>query len=469
LDRLALAVAQGDTLAVPQHTSTWDLFRSVLPPALLNDLDRKAPQAAYTPWVVTWLLVFQRLHGNATLNDAVAEFVLRFPDHALPDCQRARQHTLSANTGAYSAARSALAVRVLLWAADNAYRSLVGTYPPSWHGRRAFLLDGSTAQLAPTPELRAAYPPAANQHGNSAWPILHLAVAHELQSGLAVLPQFGPKYGPDAVSELTLSCGLLQRLPPGSILLADRNFGVFAFAWAAVQAKHDVLTRLTQPRFKAMRKRDRRLSAGKWELCWRPSAWDRKAHPDLPAGAEVTGWLHEVKVSERLTLWLFTTLAATGEALAQLYHRRQDVETDIRELKETLKLGELRGKSVAMVEKEMVAGVLAYNLAVQVRRLAAVRVNVQPRQLSFAGVWSLLKAFAAGLHEGKPAVQAEEEFARLLRAAGQRKLPHRTAGRSYPREVLPRGRKFPTRKRPKQVATPQPDAPQPAAPQPATQ
>lgn len=426
--------------------SEWQLFAKLLPPKLLNDLDPKAPQTAYTPWVVTWLLVFQRLNGNASLNDAVSEFILQFPPQAMPNCKRACEHTLSANSGAYSAARSSLDSRVLYWAADNVFNSLSNTYLPSWHDRRAFILDGTTARLAPTRALRVAYPPASNQHGSSPWPILHLAVAHELASGLAVLPQYGPKYGPDAISELVLAQGLLARLPNNSIVIADRNFGVFAFAWAAVAAGHDALLRMTQTRFKALKKKARFVGSGKWDLTWRPSAWDRKAHPELAEGAEVTGWLHEVKVSEKLTLWLFTTLDATGAELARLYHKRQNVETDIRDLKETLVLGEMTSKSVAMVEKELVAAVLAYNLANQVRRLAAQKQNIEPRHLSFAGVWSLVKAFVTSLLPGKTVAEMDEEFARLLRAASQRKVPRRVQGRSYPREVLPCGRKFPTRK-----------------------
>jgi hypothetical protein len=431
----------------PKPTSEWDLFAKLLPPKLLNDLDPRAAQTVYTPWVVTWLLVFQRLNGNATLNDAVSEFILRFPPEAVPDCKRGREHTISASSGAYSTARSTLDSRVLYWAADNVFNSLSTTYLPSWHDRRAFLLDGTTARLAPTRALRVAYPPATNQHGSSPWPILHLAVAHELASGLAVLPQYGPKYGPHAVSELVLAQGLLARLPDNSIVIADRNFGVFAFAWAAVAAGHDALLRMTQTRFKALLKKARSDGPGQWEVTWRPSAWDRKAHPELPEGVEVTGWLHEVKVSAKLTLWLFTTLAATGAELARLYHKRQNVETDIRDLKETLVLGEMTSKSVAMVEKELVAAVLAYNLANQVRRLAAQKLGIEPRRLSFAGVWSLVKAFVTSLLQGKTAAEMEEEFARLLRAASQRKVPHRGRERNYPREVLPSGRKFPTRKR----------------------
>jgi hypothetical protein len=140
-------------------------------------------------------------------------------------------------------------------------------------------------------------------------------------------------------------------------------------------------------------------------------------------------------------------VAGSAQELASLYGQRLHVETDIGDLKGILKLDELRGRSVDLVGKELLAGVLAYNLANQVRRLASARLKLEPRRLSFAGVWSLLKAFLAGLLDSKTPAEAEEDFERLLRAAGQRKLPQRAKGRSYPREVIPRGRKFPERKR----------------------
>ena len=138
---------------------------------------------------------------------------------------------------------------------------------------------------------------------------------------------------------------------------------------------------------------------------------------------------------------------ASGQALARLYHQRQDVETDIRDLKERLLLGEMTSRSVEMVEKELVAALVTYNLANQVRRVAAARLKLEPRRLSFAGVWSLMKVFMGNVLEGKSQAEAEAQFERLLRAAGQRKLPNRKKQRSYPREVIPRRSKFPARKR----------------------
>jgi hypothetical protein len=76
--------------------------------------------------------------------------------------------------------------------------------------------------------LKTAFPPASNQHGPGVWPIAHLVVAHELESGCALPPQLGAKFGPGAQSETELAQALLPRLPAAFIVIADRNFGIFS-------------------------------------------------------------------------------------------------------------------------------------------------------------------------------------------------------------------------------------------------
>jgi hypothetical protein len=257
----------------------------------------------------------------------------------------------------------------------------------------------------------------------------------------------GPMYGADARSELDMARELVPRLPAGSILLADANFGIFGVAWAAKQAGLGAVARLSGPRFGALLRQAVPEGPGKWKLSWKPSAWDRRSDRSLPADALIEGWLHEADIGGGKKLWLFTTEEGATEEMAALYKKRGDVETDIRDLKETLCLGRMKGRSKEMVEKELLAARLAANLANQVRRLAAAKAGVPPRKLGFAGTWSLLKAFLGALAEGLAGPAAEERFERLLIQAGRKKLPNRKAGRSYPREVLGRRQSFPTRKR----------------------
>jgi len=48
-------------------------FRSLLDRSNIDGYQKHPPTAIYTPWVVVWLMVYQRLHGNAPLSDAVTE------------------------------------------------------------------------------------------------------------------------------------------------------------------------------------------------------------------------------------------------------------------------------------------------------------------------------------------------------------------------------------------------------------
>ncbi|MDY3559084.1 IS4 family transposase [Gemmata sp. JC673] len=426
-----------------ERESALERLCAVLDPDVINGAQPTGAAAVYTPWVVLWLMVYQRLHANASLAQAVA--ALLGSTDLLPPNRRVTAGTLSANTAAYSQARSRLRSHIPDDVADRVFDTLVAGTAPSLGTRRVFVVDGTTITLAPTAELQRVFPPATNGAGTSAWPVWHWVVAHELASGCAIRPETGPMYGPERVSELALGLRLLSRLPPRSVLLADRNFGVFAFAHGAKQAGHEVLTRLTEARFRAWVKGATAVAPGVWKRAWEPSRWDRHNHPELPARAELTVWLHEVRVSDARTLWLVTTLDRPSAELADLYRHRQDVETDIRDVKRTLKLEELRGRSVDTVRKELSAGLVAYNLVVQVRRLAAARAGVAPRRLSFAGTWSLTAVVLLSRTTWS-AAQWDQKFEWVLRGAAQRKVPERP-GRTYPRTVIRRARKFPNRPR----------------------
>lgn len=423
-------------------------FRSLLDRSNIDGYQKHPPTAIYTPWVVVWLMVYQRLHGNAPLSDAVTE-LFRIKEH-LPVNRRITEETLSANTGSYSVARSRLYPEVAEAVSDHVFQTLMEGSAPCWEGRRVFLLDGTTSALASVDRLRQEFPPATNQHRPSPWPILHWAVAHELSSACATRPEIGAKYGPAAVSEVTLAIRLLPRLSPDSIIMADRNFGVFAFFYAAQAAGYDVVTRLTKARFRALVKRARLLEPGHWELSWKPSAAERRKHPDLPRDAYVNVELHEVEVvtseGAPLALYIVTTLLTSGPKLADLYGLRFNVETDIRNVKVVLRMNELRGQSRSMLRKELALGTVAYNLVIQIRRLAAQQAGLPPRRLSFSGSWSLVKIIL--LDPLKWTTEAFlKNFRTVLRGCAQRKVPHRP-GRKYPRQVHRRSQKYPYRARP---------------------
>lgn len=395
--------------------------------------------AVYGTSVVLWMLVYQRMCPDSTLEAAVKKLLETMPG-LLPANKRVTEGTLSDDTGAYSKARTRLPPQAAVWFAEEVSQSFIKASPPSYGDRRVFLIDGTTITLAPERALQRAYPPASNQHGEGIWPVVLLVVAHELASGAALVPEIGAMYGPAAVSETSLIRQSLRAMPPQSIVMADAGFGIFAVAHEVVVAGHSFLFRMTKQRFLSLQRRATRLNGGdNWTtsvLRWCPSPKDRKTHPDLPTDAALEVHLHEVIINPELTLYLVTDLTGDVECLADLYLRRVDVEIDIRNLKIVLDTETIRARSVDTFLKELHASIISYNLVVQFRRQAAEQAGLPPRRLSFKRVWTAFHTFLLPALHTDPA-QWQRRYQKALHYAMNNKLPNRP-GRSYEREAYPR-------------------------------
>ena len=427
-------------LSEEEFTSAVELLRQLIPqedfPAYSLDV---SPATVYTTLVTLWMLTLQRLGGGKSLAAAVKD-VLTYSRDLLPNNKRVREGTLSENSSAFSQARKRLPIEVVRRFATTVSQSLIDQSPSWFEGRRAFIIDGTTMTLAPTSNLREAYPPATNQHGETVWPVMMLMVAHELQSGCALLPEFGAMYGPHNTSEARQAAAIGGRIPPGSLILADAGFGIFSVAHAMRGAGHDILFRLTNSRFKSMRRKAEKIDetdhSAHYRLTWIPSAKDCKTNPDLSTDASLEVYLHEVELDNGECLYLATTLEVNSQTAAEIYGRRYDVEHDIRDLKVSLGIESIRAKSDEMVQKELLSSVVAYNLVVQMRREAANKAKVAPRRLSFTGVWTTMQVY---LLQQPPCSAADwlARYERALRSAANAKLPRRP-GRNHPRKAHPR-------------------------------
>jgi hypothetical protein len=396
---------------------------------------RTNTRMVYTKGVTLWMLILQRLGNGLSLEDTVSH-ILHYDRDLLPENKRVREGTLSENSSGYYNAKKTLPMESIHQFSSAVCDYLGQTSEPVFGSQRVFTIDGTTFTLQPTPELKLAFPPAPNQHGESVWPIAMLMVANEMQSGCAFLPQVDPMYGPNRSSEPQQARRIVRRLPEHSIVMADANFGIFSVAYYSTEEEHDILFRLTRSRYKALRKRGRLIDEGPFHksycLIWRPSAKDRKSNPDLPDDAEIEVAIHEVALDNGTFLYLVTTLEIDATSAAQLYSRRYDVEFDIRDLKVTMDAENIRAKSVEMVKKELMTSVIAYNLIAQFRRQAAKLVGVQPRRLSFKGVWLSFRDHLL-LKEPETLSDWQRLYAAALISAGNRKLPNRSKPRSYPR------------------------------------
>jgi hypothetical protein len=430
------------------------LFQRVVPPWFLRELCQKHEycfrQGVYNAGVVLWLMIWQRLQGNRSLEAAV-QYLLQGGGGGLQiECKRWDDDNVSTATGSYCMARQRLPLTIVRGVTERMMEQLRTEMQEGWEGlqRPVFVIDGSSLQLRYTPELVKAYPPGHNQHGENHWPVLRIIVMHDAFSGLALAPSWGPFYGSAAVSEQALAEAALESLPAEAVVLGDGNFGIFSFAYAVQQSGRPMTLRLTQARAQKILGQD--LKAGTDQrVVWRPSRWDRAAHPQLPDQALVEGRVVVCRNPARADelLYLFTTLELPAEKILGIYKLRWRVETDLRSLKRTVGLHQLSSKSRDMVDKELLLAVAAYNLVRAVMCLAARRANIEPRQLSFSFVQAVVEAALPGLDHASTDEEYAQRMERMLRYASQRKLPRRKRQRSYPREVWGRGGHFPSRKR----------------------
>jgi hypothetical protein len=292
-----------------------------------------------------------------------------------------------------------------------------------------------------------AYPEAENQHGKSHWPVMRIAVMHHVVTGLAMPPQFGPMFGSKAVSEQGLAEALIDRLPPLSVLIGDRNFGVFSVLWRAHSQGHAVLTRLTGVRAKRLIGGDPTPGTDR-KVLWQPTRDDRRAHPELPAGASIPGRVIVVQIAgTKEVLCLFTTLKETAEEVAAIYKERWNIETDLRSLKEQVRLHTIPARSPDLVANELLIAIASYNLIRAVMSEAARQIDMEPRRLSFSRSREAFWAFARAVAHIDSAQEYERHWKLLIRSVGQSKLPKRNRP-TAPRAVWPKPQGFPKRKVP---------------------
>jgi hypothetical protein len=425
-----------------------ELFR-----LLQRNLGLRKRTGIYTARVVIWMMIAQRLSARGTLAVAVEELAMGKLDGLLSRCKRVREKRISVLTGAYSQARQNLPKVLLERSVEEILQRLRNDLSERMTllARPVYVLDGSSVQLEHSAALRKAYPPAPNQHGESHWPILRIVVVQDVETGIAQQPRWGPMFGPRAVSEQALAEQVLDPLPPGAVIIGDRNFGIFATAYAAHQRGHQVVIRLTAERAK-------RLAGGPISqpgdcpVEWRASRWDRAGQQNRPADATLGGRLIAWRVGRgksRQWLYLFTTSTLTAQEVVDLYARRWNVETDLRSLKQTVRLQRLSVQSVEMMEKELLTAILAYNLVRTIMMLAARKRGLHTRQLSFTYAYDIVRTAIPDVLAAPAEAQQLERMERIIDLVGRCKLPNRHKRRSFPRAVWGCGATYPSREKTK--------------------
>ena len=399
----------------------------------------------YSDPLVMWLMIYQRLNEGASLARALDQFAAEDCWKLAGKCKRSQERKLSTNTGGYSQARANLSPRLVEATADHFYSWMRGPTANNLEDR-LYGLDGSTVELLRSDDLLKRFP-SHSKRGH--FPLMRILAFHHLKTGLALRPEYGAMYGKYRKGEIQLFKAMSGRLPSDAIIVADRNFGIYAVAYVAQRAGLDVILRLQEHRAKKILGKKPKHGIDR-KVEWSASARDLRNNRELPRDVTLTGRVVCVNVSpgpgfKKVPLFLYTTLDVTPKKLAELYGWRWDVETDLNTLKRTVNMHMLKVNSEDMAKKELIIGVCAYNLVRAVIKTVALEFGKDPRDFSFKRILYAVDSCASAYNRATSTKEKDRILKFFRSTAKSAQHPKRKKRRVEPRALVRnRRQKYPS-------------------------
>jgi len=279
-----------------------------------------------------------------------------------------------------------------------------------WHGHRTFHLDGSSFSMPDTPALQQQFGQPGNQRPGCGFPVAHLLTLFHAGTGFLLQVLAAPLRTHDLAQVGTLH----PELTAGDVLVGDRAFGSFAHcALLVARGLHGVFRahqkqvidfRVGRPHNAPGRKRRKGLPSSRWltRLGFQDQVVEYYKPTERPVWLTVEDYaalpsalcLRELRyqVNQRGSRTKEVTLVTTlldveryaADELATLYGQRWQIETNLRHLKQTMKMDVLHCETVDGVLKELTVFALVYNLVRAVMCAAAQRQGVAVERISFA-------------------------------------------------------------------------------------
>jgi len=371
-------------------------------------------------------------------------------------CTLAGRGAISAGDSAYVQARQRLpkerfekAVAATAQTADR--RAGAGG---QLRGRPVKVVDGSSTQLADTAVNQKRYPQPATQKRGCGFPLMKFVVLMSLTSGAVLNVLTGTLHDHD----LRLLRALWEHLKRGDILLGDRAYGEFTTLAGLVPFGVDVVARLHHRRkvdFRNAKRLGKNDGLFVWaKPCQQSDILSKGEWGRLPA--EITVRIIRFTTTLRgfrgRRLTLVTTLLDAecypAAELIALYARRWRLELCLRDLKTTLGMEALRGKSPDLAEKELLAYLVAHNLIRCVMAEAVALYQVDLERVSFKGSVDAVRQYSAALDKARNKKMRRKLWEQLLHDLA-RDLVRKRPNRREPRAVKRRPKPFPLLNKPR--------------------
>lgn len=337
----------------------------------------------FSPCVTLWAFVAQVLDADHSCRKALSRVIAYSTQIGLT--------IPSPFTGGYCRARMRLAEgllhRLMCWVGFSLEEKAKGEN--LWCGRHVKIADGSTVSMPDTPENQKEYPQHRNQAKGCGFPIARVVALLSAVTGAIWDLAFSSIH----VGENPLFRNLWSQLKEGDVLLTDRGFCSYANVASLLKRGVDSVFRLPKGR-KFTFQEQKILGPGDKLIIWTrprccPKGMSKEEFKNLPESITVrlVHFCIEIPGFRSKHIYLITTLldsvTYTLVKLAELYRIRWQCELNLRDLKTTMQMEILNGKTPQMVRKEVLAHLLAYNLIRSLMWDAAILHNVTPLRLSF--------------------------------------------------------------------------------------
>lgn len=337
-------------------------------------------------------------------------------------------------TRAVTKARDRLGVEPMRRLYERAAREWIDKHAGlMFHGRRVFACDGSTYKTADSEENARTFGRPGAGRGRAAYPQMRAVTLTDVGTRIRA----GERHAPYGTGEVNLVRELLPEIPPGALVIFDRNFLAYDVLWDLHRAGADFLVRVKDgvvPRLV------RRIGRGDALVeVTIPRQPYRKKRPDMPRTWRLRMITYRPERSSEVFRLFSSQLDTeiTKKELAQLYHDRWEEETVIDEFKTHLcgcstvnHAVVFRSKTPERVEQEWYGLLLAQNAVHATMASAVSTQRKSPRRLSFTSALERIR-------------EATYEMSRLSTEILFR--PYRTMLKKIRRATVPlrRGRKNP--------------------------
>jgi Transposase DDE domain len=417
-----------------------DLFGGVLGIQLLENVPGFRNRTFPLP-VIFWSFLCQVLSSGSCRSGLTSVQALQ---------SRHGKALCSSNTAGFCKARVRIPMRLLL----KIHQRLVSQMCPR-RGPRTFIIDGTTLSMSDTLANQIAWPQSRSQKEGCGFPIMRVVGLFDLLTGVWV----GAATGNYRSSERNLCRKLWKHLRSGDTIIADSGFCCWFTLYIFKQRGVNVVMRKTGGRKSDARAK--KLGKGDVIERWKkpptgPKWLSQSSYEEMPDSmlVRIVTVVVDPGAGHRTTeLHLASTVLDPKQMstaqMGAIYLSRWKVELFIDDLKTTLGMAILTTRSPAMIRRELIMHLIAYNL---------VRVLIQQGEVSddsrasFKGALDRINEWLPVLLAATSASTRKRLVDDLLELVAEDQVPHRPYRRE-PRAVKRRPKPYQLLNRPRRQMT----------------